>query len=189
MERFSQKGKKMRMEIKFGGFGGQGIILMGNITAKAAALYDNKNAIFTPSYGPEARGGAASSNVVIDTEEIDYPYVKNLDVLVVMSQEAYEKYAPLLKDDGTLLVDEDLVNLKNGEGKIAKMPATRVAEEMGKRIIANIVMLGFFIGATGLVSYEAIKRAILESVPEKFRKLNEDAFEMGYKRGISWKSK
>ena len=177
----------MRMEVKFGGFGGQGIILMGNITAKAAALYDNKHAIFTPSYGPEARGGAASSNVVIDTEEIDYPYVKDPDVLVVMSQEAYEKYACLLKDNGILIVDVDLVNLKNGVGKIAKMPATRIAEEMGKRIVANIVMLGFFTGATELVSYEAIKRAVVESVPEKFRTLNQDALDNGYKRGVTWK--
>lgn len=179
----------MRREIKFGGFGGQGIILMGNIAARAAALYDEKNAIFTPSYGPEARGGAASSNVVIDDEEIDYPYVTHPDVLVVMSQEAYEKYAPLLKDDGLLIVDEDLVSLKNGVGTIAQIPATRIAEEKGKRIVANIVMLGFFTGATGLISHDAIKRAVLESVPAKFRELNEDALETGYEHGISWREK
>jgi len=176
----------MRVEIKFGGFGGQGIVLMGNIAAKAAALYDGKNAVFTPSYGPEARGGAASSNVVISDEEIDYPYVTQPDVLVVMSQGAYEKFAPMLKDEGLLIIDEDLVKLHNGEGRIAKIAATRIAENLGKRIVANIVMLGFFTSVTRLISYEAIKKAVLESVPAKFRELNEDALEKGYKQGIKW---
>ena len=177
----------MRVEIKFGGFGGQGIILMGNIAAKAAVLYDGINAVFTPSYGPEARGGAASSNVVISDDEIDYPYVTQPDVLVVMSQEAYEKFAPLLKDDGLLIIDEDLVKLKNGEGKVAKIPATRIAEGLGKRIVANIVMLGFFTAVTNLISYEAIKKAVLETVPAKFKELNEKALELGYEQGIKWR--
>jgi len=177
----------MRVEIKFGGYGGQGIILMGNITARAAVLYDNKNAIFTPSYGPEARGGAASSNVVISEEEIDYPYVTHPDILVVMSQGAYEKFAPLLKDDGILIIDEDLVKLKNGKGNVAKLGATRIAEEMGKRIVANIVMLGFFTGVTKLLSYDAIKKAVISAVPERFRELNEEALEKGYKKGIKWR--
>ncbi len=175
-----------RVEIKFGGFGGQGIILMGNIAAKAAVLYDGKNAVFTPSYGPEARGGAASSNVVISDEEIDYPYVTQPDILVVMSQEAYEKFAPLLKDDGLLIIDEDLVKLKNGEGKVAKIPATRIAESLGKRIVANIVMLGFFTAVTNLISYDAIKKAVLETVPAKFKELNEKALKLGYNQGVKW---
>ncbi|HEC77135.1 MAG TPA: hypothetical protein ENI33_07780 [Thermoplasmatales archaeon] len=177
----------MRREIKFGGFGGQGIILMGNIVGKASAKYDGKNAVFTPSYGPEARGGAASSNIVIDEEEIDYPYVTKPDVLVVMSQEAYEKYAPSLKDDGILIIDEDLVHLKNGVGRVAKIPSTRIAEKLGKRIVANIVMLGFFAGVTKLISYKAIRKAVLESVPPKFKELNEEALEKGYKYGIKWR--
>lgn len=176
----------MRKEIKFGGFGGQGIVLMGNIAARASSIYDKKYAVFTPSYGPEARGGAASSNVVIDDEEIDYPYVTQPDVLVVMNQGAYEKYAPMLKDDGILIIDEDLVKLKNGAGKIAKIPSTRIAENLGKRIVANIVMLGFFAGVTKLISYEAIKKAVLESVPPKFREINEKALEKGYEYGIRW---
>lgn len=176
----------MRKEIKFGGFGGQGIVLMGNIAARASSIYDGKHAVFTPSYGPEARGGAASSNVVIDDEEIDYPYVTEPDVLVVMNQGAYEKYAPMLKDDGILIIDEDLVRLKNGVGKIAKIPSTRIAENLGKRIVANIVMLGFFAGVTKLISYEAIKKAVLDSVPSKFKELNEKALEKGYEYGIKW---
>lgn len=174
----------MRIEVKFGGFGGQGIVTMGYIFAKAVAIYDKKNATFTPSYGPEARGGAASSNIVISDEEIDYPYVTEPDVVVVMSQEAYEKYAPLLKEDGLLIVDEDLVKLKNGEGA-ERFPATRIAESLGNRIVANIVMLGFFTRKTKLVSYNAIKRAVLESVHPKYRQLNERALEEGYMHGIT----
>ncbi len=176
----------MRIEIKFGGFGGQGIITMGYIAAKAIAIYDGKNAVFTPSYGPEARGGAASSNIVISNEEIDYPYVTNPDILVVMSQEAYEKFAPFLKDNGLLIIDEDLIKLKNGEGKIAKIKATRIAENLGKRIVANIVMLGFFTGVTKLASYDAVKKAVLETVPAKFKEINEKALKLGYEQGIKW---
>ena len=173
----------MKKEIRFSGYGGQGIILMGNITAKAAVLYDNKNAVYTPSYGPEARGGAASSNVIIADEEIDYPYVTNIDVLVAMSQLGYEHNAPLLKDNGLLIVDKDLVKLKNGVGKVAKIDATVIAEQLGKRIVANIVMLGFFTAVTKIISYNAIKKAVLESVPAKFKELNEIALEKGYKEG------
>lgn len=173
----------MKKEIRFSGYGGQGIILMGNITAKAAVLYDNKNAVYTPSYGPEARGGAASSNVIIADEEIDYPYVTNIDVLVAMSQLGYEHNAPLLKDNGLLIVDKDLVKLKNGVGKVAKIDATVIAEQLGKRIVANIVMLGFFTAVTKIISYDAIKKAVLESVPPKFKELNEIALERGYKEG------
>ena len=170
----------MRKEIRFGGFGGQGIILMGKIVGMASAIYDKKNSVFTPSYGPEARGGAASSNVVIGNEEIDYPYVTRPDILVVMSQEAYEKYAPALKDDGMLIIDEDLVKLKDGEGNVHKIPATRIAEEMGKKIVANIVMLGFFASVTKAVSFDALKKAVMQSVPPRFRELNEEALKKGY---------
>jgi len=173
----------MKKEIRFSGYGGQGIILMGNIAAKAAVLYDDKNAVYTPSYGPEARGGAASSNVIIADEEIDYPYVTDIDILVAMSQLGYEHNAPLLKDNGILIIDKDLVKLKNGVGKVAKIDATRIAEQLGKRIVANIVMLGFFTAVTKILSYDAIKKAVLESVPAKFKELNEIALEKGYKEG------
>ncbi|MCD6473650.1 MAG: 2-oxoacid:acceptor oxidoreductase family protein [Thermoplasmata archaeon] len=176
----------MKVEIRFAGYGGQGIILMGNIAAKAAVLYDKKNAVYTPSYGPEARGGAASSNVIIANEEIDYPYVTSIDILVAMSQLGYENNAPLLKEDGLLIIDSDLVRLKNGAGKIAKIQATRLAEQLGKRIVANIVMLGFFAAVTKVVSYEAMKKAVLETVPAKYKELNEKALEIGYKEGERW---
>lgn len=175
----------MKKEVRFSGYGGQGIILMGNITAKAAVLYDGKHAVYTPSYGPEARGGAASSNVIISDEEIDYPYVTDIDVLVAMSQLGYENNRQLLKKNGILIIDRDLVKLKKGS-KAAEIEATRIAEELGKRIVANIVMLGFFTAVTDAVSYKAIKKAVLETVPPKFRELNEEALEKGYKEGKKW---
>jgi len=175
----------MKREIRFSGYGGQGIILMGNITAKAAVLYDGKHAVYTPSYGPEARGGAASSNVILSDEEVDYPYVSNIDVLVAMSQLGYENNISLLRKKGILIIDKDLVKLKKGE-KVAEIEATRIAEDLGKRIVANIVMLGFFTAVADVVSYEAIKKTVLETVPEKFRELNEKALEKGYEEGKKW---
>lgn len=175
----------MKREIRFSGYGGQGIILMGNITAKAAVLYDSKHAVYTPSYGPEARGGAASSNVILSDEEVDYPYVSNIDVLVAMSQLGYENNVPLLGKKGILIIDKDLVKLKKGE-KAAEIEATRIAEGLGKRIVANIVMLGFFTAVADVVSYKAIKKTVLETVPEKFRELNEEALEKGYEEGKKW---
>jgi len=100
-----------------------------------------------------------------------------------MSQEAYEKYAPALKDDGMLIIDEDLVKLKNGEGNVHKIPATRIAEEMGKKIVANIVMLGFFASVSKAVSFDALKKAVMQSVPPRFRELNEEALKKGYDYG------
>jgi 2-oxoglutarate ferredoxin oxidoreductase subunit gamma len=130
----------MKKEVRFSGYGGQGIILMGNITAKAAVLYDSKNAVYTPSYGPEARGGAASSNVIISDGEIDYPYVTDIDVLVAMSQLGYENNISSLKKKGILVIDRDLVKLKEKGSGVAEIEATRIAEDLGKRIVANIVI-------------------------------------------------
>ncbi|MEM4294121.1 MAG: 2-oxoacid:acceptor oxidoreductase family protein [Thermoplasmata archaeon] len=174
-----------RTEIKFGGFGGQGIILAGFIVGKAVSLYDKKEAVFTQSYGPEARGGACAASLVIDEKEIDYPYPVSPDIMVIMSQEAYHDYVPSLKEGGILIVDEDLVALDDTAkraGKIYKIPATRFAEELGMKIAANIVMLGFFgYVARHVVSMESLKRSVLESVPARFREQNAKAFEKGYK--------
>lgn len=175
----------MRKEIKFGGFGGQGIILAGMIAGRAASLYDGLNAVFTQSYGPEARGGATSSEVVISKEPVDYPYVISADVLVLMSKEAYDKYISMAKDGGLVLIDEDLIELdeRTKGKKISKIKATKVAEGLGNRIVANIVMLGFFTATTGIVSKEAMIKSVKDSVPSRFIDLNIRAFEEGYKKG------
>jgi 2-oxoglutarate ferredoxin oxidoreductase subunit gamma len=174
-----------RTEIKIAGFGGQGIILAGYIIGKAAAVFDGKEAVQTQSYGPEARGSACSANVVIDGKQIDYPLVSNVEILVLMSQEAYNIYRKLLVENGTLVIDEDLVHLSKEDEKhnVFKIPATRMAEDIGKRIVANIVMLGFFTATTKLIGHEAMKKAVLSSIPKGTEELNTKAFEQGYQYG------
>ena len=173
----------MRIEIRFAGFGGQGIIRSGLITAMAACLYGGKNAVQTQSYGPESRGGSCKSEVVIADEEIDFPKVDEPDVVMVMSQEAYHKYANDTKKDATILVDPDMVTDRSDplNVKIYDVPATKIAEEMGKTIIANVVMLGALTAITNIISPEAMKKAILRNVPKGTEELNTTAFEKGYK--------
>ena len=172
-------------EIRFSGFGGQGIIRCGLITGKALALYDNKHATMTQSFGPEARGSACSSQLVVSKDRVLYPYIAVPEILISMSQEAYDKYEPELKDDGILIIDKDLVKLKPSRGKIKTyaIPSTRFAEELGNRIIANLVMLGFFSAITGVVSAEAMKKALPGLVPGRFLDLNIKAFDKGFDYG------
>ena len=172
-------------EIRFSGFGGQGIIRCGLITGKAISLFDNKHTAMTQSFGPEARGSACSSQLVVSEERVLYPYITRPEILVSMSQEAYEKYEPELRDDGILIIDKDLVKLKPTKRgiKVYAIPATRFAEELGNRIIANLVMLGFFTAVTELASPEAMKKALPGLVPSRFLELNIKAFDRGYDYG------
>jgi len=175
----------MRVEIRFAGFGGQGIIKSGIITAAAACIYSGKNAVQTQSYGPESRGGACKSEVVIAEEEIDFPKVTEPDVLVVMSQHAYNEYAEKVKPNGTIILDPDMIphekTLKNV--KVFRVPATKMAEELGRKIVANIVMLGAFSAVTGLVDKNALKESVKTNVPKGTEELNLKAFEKGYEYG------
>ena len=172
-------------EIRFSGFGGQGIIRCGLIAGKALSLFDNKHATLTQSFGPEARGSACSSQLVVSDDRVLYPYISTPEILVSMSQEAYEKYEPELQEDGLLLIDKDLVKAKPPRGKIKSysIPSTRFAEELGNRIIANLVMLGFFTAITRVVSPEAMKKALPGLVPGRFLELNKKAFDKGYEYG------
>ena len=172
-------------EIRFSGFGGQGIIRCGLIAGKALSLFDNKQATMTQSFGPEARGSACSSQLVVSDDRVLYPYISAPEILVSMSQEAYEKYEPELREDGILLIDKDLVKPKPPRGKIKSysVPSTRFAEELGNRIIANLVMLGFFTAITRIVSPEAMKKALPGLVPGRFLELNKKAFDKGYEYG------
>ncbi|MFQ5823020.1 MAG: 2-oxoacid:acceptor oxidoreductase family protein [bacterium] len=180
------EGYAMRTEIKFSGFGGQGIILSGILAGKAASLYDNKHATMTQSFGPEARGSACSAQLVVSTEKVFYPYLTKPNILVSLSQDACDKFLPELTEDGILVVDEDLVKIKSVRGNIKKfsIPATRFAEELGKKMVANLVMLGFFSAVTDVITPEALKKAIPGSVPERFLQLNMKAFEKGYEYGM-----
>ena len=172
-------------EIRFSGFGGQGIIRLGLISGKALSLYDHKQATMTQSFGPEARGSACSSQLIVSEDRVLYPYITFPEILVSMSQEAYEKYEPELKEDGLLIIDKDLVKTKPSRGKIKTyaIPSTRIAEELGNRIIANLVMLGFFTVITQIASPEAMKKALPGLVPGRFLDLNIKAFDKGYEYG------
>lgn len=169
------------MEIRIAGFGGQGVMLAGNILGKAASIYGDKYATMTQSFGPEARGGYASSCLLISEEKILYPYLTRPDILVVMSQEAYTRYVKDLKEGGTLIVEEDLVKLEPEPQnvKIFKAPATRIAEQVGKRVVLNIVMLGFIVGITKILDREIVLKAILATVPKGSEEINKKAFESG----------
>ncbi len=174
-----------RVEIRLSGFGGQGIILAGFILGKAAALYDHKHATMTQNYGPESRGGACSAQVIVADAPVSYPHLTQPHVVVAMSQEAYTKYAGELVDDGLLLVDEDLVR-PNGDKKRARfysIPATRIAEEMGRKMVANIVMLGCLAALDHSVSSDALQQAVRSSVPKGTEDFNVKAFERGYAYG------
>jgi len=172
-----------RREIRVTGYGGQGVIMAGYIFGKAAAIYDGIHSTMTQSFGPEARGSACAAAVVVDDEFVDYPYLRRTDVLIALSREGYEKYAGELKEDGVLIYDQDLVNpdekVAPGARKLG-IPATRFAEDLGKRIVQNIVVVGFATAATGVVGKEAAKQAVESSVPPTTIDLNLQAFEKGY---------
>jgi len=172
----------MRTEMRVTGFGGQGIILAGYIIGKAASVYDNKYSTMVQAYGPEARGSACSSQIIIDTEPVLYPYLRKMQILLAMSQEGYDKFAPLVEKDGILLYDQDLVEFdKPPEVRVFKsVPSTRIAEDLGRVMVANIAMLGFFAGQTDVISAEAMKKAVLSSVPKGTGELNLNAFERGF---------
>jgi 2-oxoglutarate ferredoxin oxidoreductase subunit gamma len=174
-------------EVRIGGFGGQGVILSGYILGKAASIYDGKHATMTQSFGPEARGSACSSQVVISDETILYPYVTKPDLLVTMSQEAYSKFKGNLKPGGKLLIEEELVKTQDGpdEPVTYGIPATRMAEELGRKIVLNIVMVGFFAGVTDVIAHDAVRKAVESSVPRGTEELNLKAFDSGYEYGAA----
>lgn len=173
------------IEIKLSGFGGQGIIMMGMILGKAATLYDNKFATLTQSFGPEARGGACSAQLIISETKVLYPYLTAPDILVAMSQEAYEKFEPTLKDGGILIIEENLVRPHPEEGRVKRfaIPATRIAEGLGNRMFANMVMLGFVCAVTKIVPQEALINAVKDTLPARLLEKNLTALKRGYESG------
>ena len=170
-----------RYDIRISGFGGQGIVLSGYILGKAAAIFDGKESAFTQSYGPEARGGACGATIVLSDQKIAYPLVGNADYLVAMSEEAYSKYIVQTTPDSIVMIDSNLVKSADmSNEKILSIPATEFAMEMGNKIIANILMLGFFTGISKIVSVEAMKESIRTTVKKAFVDLNLEAFDRGY---------
>lgn len=169
----------MRKEIRIAGFGGQGVVLAGYVLGKALALYTEREAVMTQSHGPEARGGASSADLVVSEEPIAYPFVQQPDILVALSQEAYTKFRPSAKPTALVLIDGDLVKPEKGD-QIKAIPATQLAEDLGRRIVANVVMLGFFTNVTGLVDPQAMLKALETSVKAKTLPLNLNAFQAGF---------
>jgi 2-oxoglutarate ferredoxin oxidoreductase subunit gamma len=176
-------------EIRIAGFGGQGVILSAMVLGKAASIFQHGFATVTQNFGPEARGGACSAQLILSDSPILYPYVTQPDIFVVMSQEAYARFGPELKEGGTLIVEQDLVRVseldKQKEIKIYSVPATRIAEELGKKMVLNSVMVGFFTALTHLLEADAVRKAVADSVPASFRDLNLRAFQKGFEQGTA----
>src|SRR3970282_748442 len=170
----------MRQEVRLGGFGGQGIILAGYMLGKAAALYDGKEAVFTQAYGPEARGGACSADLVISDEVIDYPMVSRPDLLVLMSQEACTRSGSEVAEGPQLIVDTDLVESASRKEWLRDIPATRLAGELGNRMFAHVIILASLSAAPGVVRREALEEAIRTTVRPALLDLNLKAFACGF---------
>jgi 2-oxoglutarate ferredoxin oxidoreductase subunit gamma len=174
-------------EIRIAGFGGQGVILSAIVLGKACSIHQGQFATMTQNFGPEARGGACSAQLILSDTPVLYPYVTQPDITVVMSQEAYAKFGHELKDGGMLIIERDLVRVTDEprHQRIYSVPATRIAEELGKRMVLNIVMVGFFTAVTRLLEGTAVRKAVADSVPASFRELNLKAFDKGYEYGVA----
>ena len=177
----------MRKEMLLAGFGGQGIVMMGILAAKAAGLHDGKNVAQSQSYGPAARGGACRSDVIIAEDEISYARATTPDVLVLMSNQACEKYISEAGEHSTIIIDSSLVNnVPASYQHVYAVPATDIAEkELGARVTTNVFMLSAVAAITGLISKEGVREAIISSVRPQFIEVNEKAVDAGYAYGVS----
>ena len=174
------KKKKKETKIRFCGLGGMGVILTSIILGKAA-IYDNKNAIQTQSYGPEQRGSKVKSDVIISEDElISYPTDGKVDILVGFSQDAFNYYSDKVKENGLILINVDLIKIKTDSDKIYKIPASSIAKELNNEKILNMIMLGSLCKLTNLVSKESIHKSITDSVHSPFIKVNIRAFNKGF---------
>jgi 2-oxoglutarate ferredoxin oxidoreductase subunit gamma len=168
-------------EIRLSGAGGQGLVLAGHILAEAAALYDNNNATQSQSYGPEARGGASRSEVIISDGDIDYPKATHVDLMLALTQQACNKYVGDLRRGGILLVDSnEVTNLPHGDFKIYSAPIAEIAErEVGKKVVTNMVALGLIAELSQVVTTAAVEQALRKRVPKGTEEINLMAFRKG----------
>ena len=178
-------------EIRITGFGGQGVILCGYIIGKAASIFNEQHATLTQSFGPEARGSACSAQVVVSDTRVLYPYVTAPQVMVAMSNDGYRAHKDTMAEECIIVYEKDLVKpeAKGPKVKTYGIPATRFAEELGRKIVLNIVMLGFFGAVTDLLPREALRKAVESSVPSGTEELNLKAFDKGYEYGVELKEK
>lgn len=175
----------MRREIILSGAGGQGLIVAGAILAEAAGVFEGKEVVQTQSYGIQARGGASQSTVIISDDRIKFPEVLTPDILLCLSQEAYERYTPSLREGGLLIVDQDLVSTEGvrDDVQVLAFPFTAEAEKMGRRIAANVIALGTLATVTGFVKPESLAKAIPSRLPERNLPTALKALEVGVKLG------
>ncbi len=176
---------KKQTEIIVTGFGGQGIILAGRILGMSASLGDKKESTLVQAYGPESRGGACNAQVIISDTPIHYPYVKTPHILIAMSQAGYDKFQPILNDDCILLIDQDLVPISSAPCDYFSIPSTRMAEKLGNKMMANIIMIGFCTAITQAVSSGSAQETVKKSVPKGTEEKNIKAFSQGYDYGLS----
>jgi len=174
-------------DIRISGFGGQGVIMCASVIGRAASIVENGYATMTQNFGPEARGGACSAQLILSPTPVLYPYVAHPDLMVLMSQEAYVKFSKDIKPGGTIIIEQDLVRVQElnvPDVRVFAIPATRIAEELGKKMVQNVVMTGFFGAISGLLQRESLRKAIEDSVPAAFAELNRRAFDAGYDYGV-----
>ena len=171
-----------RFEIRIAGLGGQGIVTAGVMIGRSASIFGGKNVTLTQSYGPESRGGASKVEVIVSDEKIDYPKVRKPSVVAIMSQEAYRKNLTDLNGSAIVVIDPDMVqeDQSNHAKRIYRVPATRIAEGLGKRIAANMVMVGAIIGLTNMMETAPVEKAIAKYTPRGTEELNLNAFKNGY---------
>jgi len=177
-----------RYEVRLSGSGGQGLILVGKVLAEAAAIYDGLNATQSQSYGPEARGGASRSEVIISDGDIDYPKAENIDILLALTQEACDKYIIDLKEGGVLLIDSQMVTkIPEGKFQVVAIPIIQSAvERLGKFLVSNIIALGIITKLSGVVSEDSVKHAIRSRVPKGTEEINITAFYTGIELAQKW---
>lgn len=169
----------MRHEVRIGGIGGQGAITAGNILGEAASLYDKKHVSMTEDYSPYVTGGWSKADLVISDEPIGYPLVSKADVLIALSQDTFDKYWDTTKPKGLILVEKSIVDpSKAKDRRILAVPAIDTAEKLGRRVVANVVMLGAFTAASKVLSEEAIRNALAKRFPRAVD-LNKAAFDGG----------
>lgn len=173
-----------KYEVRLSGSGGQGLLLAGIILAESG-IGDGKNAVQTQSYGPEARGGASKSEVIINTEEIDFPKVRHCDILLALTQKSYDQYGEGLRDDGIMILDSSVKVSNTGNIKVYSVPITDTAAlELKKPMVTNIVALGAIVEITKIVTKESLEAAILSRVPKGTEELNKKALQRGYEIAV-----
>jgi 2-oxoglutarate ferredoxin oxidoreductase subunit gamma len=170
----------MKTEIRIAGTGGMGVVLAGVILGHAAAVYGGLEAIQSQSYGSEARGTAAKSEVILSDQPIKYPKVRKSDYFIVMSQKALEMYLDGAKEKSVLIVDPDLVDTKDIRGfEIIKVPAMKTADDLGLRLVSNMVMLGAFVKKSGLFPLETLEKAVADLISAKALEIDIKAIRAG----------